>query len=1039
MHQSLADPEANGGHSFVREVRRFGTAETNEDKPEAPDFFQYEADDEVEENPRVMLSTNNFRRLVAMTPTTADRSEHRGPLFSFYAASEYGETSDEAASRKHTLSGAFKSAVLGRRDSDSAGGKKACWLRITRRSSQSHTSASTPPMLPDYRSIPPVYRYLQEWMESARAPSIQILLTDQYIAHAPKVSPDTFTKGEARRIHSFLLQYKSHVRRTIMHQELEPIYNRLFEYHQNAGNHSDDVLVFGLGHARMRTNVEGTSVMVNGPILEVLVEVELATDGALLVRPREHTGVALNREVMGALAGGSVSSSSSSMPPSSQALARLHQTVSNMEPSQLSPGQPATYVPLLKRMAVELSPGGTFVPSSQLNGNHARNPSKLVVTEAWCLYSRPKPASVFARDATAFAEQLLRYGTSECSNPCVPMAALSLTHGPGELDRVLKQEANGRFLSRLFQSVRKWFRGSDDGPEKDKSSTHAVYPLPASDVQLRIGDMLLSRQYPAVVVSGPPGSGKTHTIANVISAYLCRGKRVLVTSKNASALSVIRDRLPSSVHDLCVDVSTSELTGMRQLQQTVERLANRISCVNSNVETEKCQLLQVSSVGVRMRSFRLPLLAPHVTLTVVSPQKSILSLEAQLQEIDERLRWQSNKIRGLLSSKHGERMVDIALQLLESTSLWLANAALTWDRKKLLALAEQLSDLVILDSDPRSEVSGFANPPDPALATLCRSKAGSLISSLSDSSMHMLGTLPMIGSLSGLNERCKKLTVDVSCLKIRGEEPTTQSDWSSVAGALKLAVTAYRFQTQTWETIRRQHSWPEVDFRDQESVRELHHCFSIALELNALLLCLDAKEEIREAADGRVLDRRRSNVSLQLQSLAEELVDSTVVSELSRSFSPDAQSALIQFSQLAGKARFARSSQPSKMSQRQRRKRQEYLDAFDRCCRFIPCWILTTSQISDYLPPECLFDLVVIDEASQSDVTVLPGMLRGKQWLIVGDGKQVSPTECFISEEQMEGLRAALPSSPLHHAFLPGHSFFDLCQQAFPQGRVRLI
>jgi hypothetical protein len=36
------------------------------------------------------------------------------------------------------------------------------------------------------------------------------------------------------------------------------------------------------------------------------------------------------------------------------------------------------------------------------------------------------------------------------------------------------------------------------------------------------------------------------------------------------------------------------------------------------------------------------------------------------------------------------------------------------------------------------------------------------------------------------------------------------------------------------------------------------------------------------------------------------------------------------------------------------------------------------------LPAEVLFDLVVIDEASQSDITVLPGLLRGKKWLVVG-------------------------------------------------------
>ena len=100
---------------------------------------------------------------------------------------------------------------------------------------------------------------------------------------------------------------------------------------------------------------------------------------------------------------------------------------------------------------------------------------------------------------------------------------------------------------------------------------------------------------------------------------------------------------------------------------------------------------------------------------------------------------------------------------------------------------------------------------------------------------------------------------------------------------------------------------------------------------------------------------------------------------------------------------------------------------------------MTSSQISDYLPPELgLFDLVIVDEASQSDVTLLPGMLRGKQWFIVGDGKQVSPTESFVSETQIDSLRAALPRSPLKDSLLPGQSFFDLCAQGFPQGRAVL-
>jgi hypothetical protein len=47
-----------------------------------------------------------------------------------------------------------------------------------------------------------------------------------------------------------------------------------------------DLLFLKQGHACILSG----HTMINGPLLEILVEVELARDGALLVRPREHTG-----------------------------------------------------------------------------------------------------------------------------------------------------------------------------------------------------------------------------------------------------------------------------------------------------------------------------------------------------------------------------------------------------------------------------------------------------------------------------------------------------------------------------------------------------------------------------------------------------------------------------------------------------------------------------------------------------------------------------------------------------------------------------
>jgi hypothetical protein len=65
-------------------------------------------------------------------------------------------------------------------------------------------------------------------------------------------------------------------------QTLEPIYNRLFEWNQQQNDNNEE-LVWGLGHAKL---LMSDGRLINGPLLEVLVEVELAPDGALLVRPR---------------------------------------------------------------------------------------------------------------------------------------------------------------------------------------------------------------------------------------------------------------------------------------------------------------------------------------------------------------------------------------------------------------------------------------------------------------------------------------------------------------------------------------------------------------------------------------------------------------------------------------------------------------------------------------------------------------------------------------------------------------------------------
>ena len=122
------------------------------------------------------------------------------------------------------------------------------------------------------------------------------------------------------------------------------------------------------------------------------------------------------------------------------------------------------------------------------------------------------------------------------------------------------------------------------------------------------------------------------------------------------------------------------------------------------------------------------------------------------------------------------------------------------------------------------------------------------------------------------------------------------------------------------------------------------------------------------------------------------------------------------------------------------RYRADLADALRGCVSTIPCWIMPTWRVSQALPPTVgAFDLVVVDEASQSDISALPALLRGAQVLVVGDGKQVSPTTAFVAESRIRQLQQGLlRRHPYPDQLLPGRSLFDLVQTCYGDARVSL-
>ncbi len=122
------------------------------------------------------------------------------------------------------------------------------------------------------------------------------------------------------------------------------------------------------------------------------------------------------------------------------------------------------------------------------------------------------------------------------------------------------------------------------------------------------------------------------------------------------------------------------------------------------------------------------------------------------------------------------------------------------------------------------------------------------------------------------------------------------------------------------------------------------------------------------------------------------------------------------------------------------RHRKNARDAMLRAYQAVPCWVLPQWRISETIPPEVgLFDLVVIDEASQSDIWALPALLRGRKVLVVGDHKQVSPSAVGTAEEKIKDLASRfLGRQPHGSEMTPDKSIYDLARVVFAGNSVML-
>ena len=199
--------------------------------------------------------------------------------------------------------------------------------------------------------------------------------------------------------------------------------------------------------------------------------------------------------------------------------------------------------------------------------------------------------------------------------------------------------------------------------------------------------------------------------------------------------------------------------------------------------------------------------------------------------------------------------------------------------------------------------------------------------------------------------------------------------------------------------------------------------------LSAHLETIDAQEELK------ILATKRREAEKDLAKAYQDVVTKRTWLKLAENATPSIRSALMAY--LTAIQKIGKGT-----GKRAVRYRQDARAAASCANAAVPCWIMPHYRVYESLPPELgCFDLVIIDEASQSDLSALPALLRAKKVLIVGDDKQISPEGVGLEEEKIRSLMNRFLGSqvPTYRSQMsPERSIYDLFKVVFAKSSVML-